>query len=298
MVAHEYFEPNFTEPASPPSSPATPPQPPRRRFRAGIAAGALALALAGGAGSGALTATLVGHNQPATTATKSPAAAPVSAASSTDASSNAAAAYKAVAPGVVTVNAAVTGRFGAQGQVTGSGIVLDSKGDILTNYHVIAGSTSVSVTLSDGTNAVATVVGTNSSYDLAVLKISVASSKLHPITFGNSSNVQVGDTVYAIGSPFGLSGTLTEGIVSGVNRSGSSITSNSSIGSSLNSLIQTDTPINPGNSGGALVNAQGEVIGITQSIESPVDGNVGVGFAIPSNQVQQLLSSLEGGSNL
>ncbi len=298
MVAHEYFEPNFTEPASPPSSPATPPQPPRRRFRAGIAAGALALALAGGAGSGALTATLVGHNQPATTATKSPAAAPVSAASSTDASSNAAAVYKAVAPGVVTVNAAVTGRFGAQGQATGSGIVLDSKGDILTNYHVIAGSTSVSVTLSDGTNAVATVVGTNSSYDLAVLKISVASSKLHPITFGNSSNVQVGDTVYAIGSPFGLSGTLTEGIVSGVNRSGSSITSNSSIGSSLNSLIQTDTPINPGNSGGALVNAQGEVIGITQSIESPVDGNVGVGFAIPSNQVQQLLSSLEGGSNL
>lgn len=301
MVAHEYFDPQFADPVpqSQPSTPATPPQPPHRRFRAGIAAGALALALAGGAGSGALTATLLGHNQPAkTTSSQSTAAAPVSAASSTDASSNAAAVYRAVSPGVVTVNAAVTGRFGAQGQATGSGIVLDSRGDILTNYHVIAGSTSLSVTLSDGTSASASVVGTNSSYDLAVLKISVPSSKLHPITFGNSNNVQVGDTVYAIGAPFGLSGSLTEGIVSGVNRSGSSITSNSQIGSSLNSLIQTDTPINPGNSGGALVNSQGEVIGITQSIESPVDGNVGVGFAIPSNQVQQLLSSLEGGSNL
>ena len=301
MVAHDYFQPELIEPEgpTPSSSAATPPKPPRRGFRAGVAAGALALALAGGAGSGALTASLLSHNQ--ATATKTTSAAttsPVSPASTTDGAGNAQAVYQTVSPGVVTVNAAVTGRFGAQGQATGSGIVLDDKGDILTNYHVIAGSSSVSVTLSDGTNTRATVVGTNAAFDLAVAKISVASAKLHPVTLGNSSNVQVGDTVYAIGSPFGLSGSLTEGIVSGVNRSGSSITSNSSIGGSLSSLIQTDTPINPGNSGGALVNTQGEVIGITQSIESPVDGNVGVGFAIPINQVQQLLSSLEGGSNL
>ena len=300
MVAHEYVQPTPIEPEGPTAStPTPPPQPPRRRFHAGIAAGALAVALAGGAGSGALTATLLGHDQPAATAsTKTVQTAPTASTSTTDASSNAAAVYVAVSPGVVTVNAAITGRFGAQGQATGSGIVLDTKGDILTNDHVIAGSTAVSVTLSDGTSASATVIGTSSAYDLAVLEVSVPSSKLHPVTLGNSSTVQVGDTVYAIGSPFGLSGTLTEGIVSGLNRSGSSITSNSSIGSGLNNLIQTDTPINPGNSGGALVNAAGQVIGITQSIQSPVDGNVGVGFAIPSNQVQQLLSSLEGGSNL
>jgi S1-C subfamily serine protease len=301
MVAHDYFQPPLIDPEgqASASTPATPPQPPRRRFRGGIAAGALALALLGGAGSGALTTSLLQHNQSArTTSSTGTTTSPVSSTSTTAATGNAQAVYQAVSPGVVTVNAAVTERFGAQGQATGSGIVLDSNGDILTNDHVIAGSTSVSVTLSDGTTATASVVGTNSSYDLAVLRISVSSSKLHPVTLGNSNNVQVGDTVYAIGAPFGLSGTLTEGIVSGTNRSGSSITSNSSIGGSLNSLIQTDTPINPGNSGGALVNTQGQVIGITQSIESPVDGSVGVGFAIPSNQVQQLLSSLEGGSNL
>jgi len=98
---------------------------------------------------------------------------------------------------------------------------------------------------------------------------------------------------YAIGSPFGLSGTLTSGIVSAIHRDGSATNT-----STLTNLIQTDTPINPGNSGGPLLNAQGQVIGINNSIVSPVDGNVGVGFAIPSNQVSQLLGSLEGGSTV
>jgi S1-C subfamily serine protease len=113
------------------------------------------------------------------------------------------------------------------------------------------------------------------------------------VTLGSSSSVQVGDTVYAIGSPFGLSGTLTEGIVSNLNQGGAVST-----GANLSGLIQTDAAINPGNSGGPLVDAAGQVIGINNSIESPVNGNVGVGFAIPINQVKQLLPALEGGSNL
>jgi S1-C subfamily serine protease len=149
------------------------------------------------------------------------------------------------------------------------------------------------VTFSDGRTVSATVVGSSTSADLAVLRVSVAASTLHPAILGDSSSIQVGQTVYAIGSPFGLSGTLTEGIVSNVNQSGAA-----SGGSNLTGLIQTDAAINPGNSGGALVNDQGQVIGINNSIISPVDGNVGVGFAIPINQVKSILPSLEGGLNV
>ena len=193
-----------------------------------------------------------------------------------------------MSPGVVTITSA-TGR----GQAIGSGIVLDTKGDILTNAHVIAGATQMQVTLSSGQTVAATLVGSNSSADLAVIRISVPASSLHPVTLGNSDGVQIGDTVYAIGSPFGLSGSLTEGIVSNLNQGGSA-----SNGANLSGLIQTDAAINPGNSGGPLVNSAGQVIGINNSIESPVNGNVGVGFAISVNQVKQLLPSLEGGSNL
>src|SRR6267143_597874 len=113
----------------------------------------------------------------------------------------------------------------------------------------------------------------------SLIKVSVAASKLHPLTLGSSATVHVGDSVYAIGSPFGLSGSLTEGIVSNLNQS-------TPTGSSL---IQTDAALTPGNSGVPLVNALGQVIGINNSIESPVDGNVGVGFAIPIDQVKQIL---------
>jgi len=179
------------------------------------------------------------------------------------------------------------------GQAIGSGIVLDTSGDILTNAHVIAGARQMQVTLSNGQTVAATLIGSNSAADLAIIRISAPASSLHPVTLGNSDSVQIGDLVYAIGSPFGLSGSFTEGIVSNLNQGGSA-----SNGASLSGLIQTDAAINPGNSGGPLVNAQGQVIGINNSIESPVDGNVGVGFAIPINQVKQLLSSLEGGSTV
>ena len=154
---------------------------------------------------------------------------------------------------------------------------------------MIAGASQIQVTFSDGKTATGTVAGSNTAADLAVVHVSVAASSLHPVPLGDSNAVRVGDAVYAIGAPFGLAETMTAGIVSGLNRSNQS--------SGLTGLIQTDAPINPGNSGGALLNTLGQVIGVNDSIESPIAGNVGVGFAIPINAVKQLLNSLEGGAN-
>ena len=283
MVAHQYFE-DPSHASAPAAPPASPPSPPPKRFRRGLLAAVAALTVASGAGSGALAA-LVIHPPAAAAATP---ATSTTVQSTSLSPATAESIYKQIADGVVTITANL-----GKGQAIGSGIVLDSKGDILTNAHVIAGARQMQVTLSSGQTVAATLVGTNTSADLAVIRISVPASSLHPVTLGNSDTVQVGDSVYAIGSPFGLSGTLTEGIVSNLNQGGTSPT-----GASQSGLIQTDAAINPGNSGGPLVNAQGQVIGINNSIESPVDGNVGVGFAISINQVKQLLPSLDGGSTL
>jgi len=293
LVAQEFFDDCSPAPA-PAEAPAAPPaSPPPKRFRGRLAAAVLALAVVGGTGSGALAATLIEHSTPTLAAASTTSGTTSTTSTSTQSSTTAESVYKQVSPGVVTITAAVSGGRGQVGQATGSGIVLDTKGDILTNDHVIAGGTQIQVTFSDGTTANATLVGSNAGADLAVLRVSVPASSLHPVTLGNSSNVQIGDSVYAIGSPFGLSGSLSEGIVSNLNQTGSAPN-----GGTMNGLLQTDAAINPGNSGGPLVNAQGQVIGINNSIESPVDGNVGVGFAIPINQVTQVLSSLEGGSNV
>ena len=293
MVARELFDGGQPdEPAD--AAPTPPPKPPTKGgFRGPFVAGVVAVALAAGAGSGALTTTLLSHSATAATPTSTSSSTAASTTSVANQSSTTAESiYKSVSPGVVTITTVISGRFGQTGQGTGSGIVLDSKGNILTNYHVIAGAQSVTVTFSDGSTANATVVGTNSNLDLAVIRVSVSASKLHPVTLGNSDSVQVGDTVYAIGAPFGLSGSFTEGVVSNLHQSGSTT------GGNLSNLIQTDAAINPGNSGGPLVNAQGEVVGINASIESPVDGNVGIGFAIPVNTIKSVLTALEGGSNL
>jgi putative serine protease PepD len=283
MVAHQYFD-DQSQASAPAAPPASPPSPPPKRFRRGLLAAVAALTVASGAGSGALAALIV---HPTTAAAASQATA-TGVQSTSLSPTTAESIYKQVADGVVTITAVV-----GNGQAIGSGIVLDTKGDILTNAHVIAGARQMQVTLSSGQTVAATLVGSNTSADLAVIRISVPASSLHPVTLGNSDTVQVGDSVYAIGSPFGLSGTLTEGIVSNLNQGGSAPN-----GGSQSGLIQTDAAINPGNSGGPLVNAKGQVIGINNSIESPVDGNVGVGFAIPINQVTQLLPSLEGGSSV
>src|SRR5438093_13328715 len=202
MVAPQLFD-NDPQPASvsPPAA-----APPPKRFRRGLLAAVAALTVAGGAGSGAVAATLVDHNTQATTAATT-ANSTSSTATSTQASSTAETVYKQVSPGVVTITAVVNSGRGS-GQATGSGIVLDTNGNILTNAHVIAGAQQIQVTFSGGRTVNATLVGSNSSADLAVIRLPVAARTLHPVTLGNSDSAQVGDTVYAIGSPFGLSGWL------------------------------------------------------------------------------------------
>ena len=178
-------------------------------------------------------------------------------------------------------------------QAQGSGFVYDSAGHIVTNDHVVQGATSVKVTFADGSTYKATVVGTDPSTDLAVLKVDAPSGKLHPLTLANSDDVAVGDGVVAIGSPFGLEGTVTTGIVSAIHR-----TIDGTNGYSIPGAIQTDAAINHGNSGGVLLNMQGRVIGVTSQIESESGGNVGIGFAIPSNTVSSVADQLVSGQKV
>lgn len=184
----------------------------------------------------------------------------------------------------------------APSEALGSGFVWDSQGHIVTNNHVIAGASKISVTFSDGTTVPATVVGADLNSDLAVLKVNVPSSQLHPVTMGDSAQVKVGELAIAIGNPYGLAGTMTEGIVSAISRSLPVGLDNQSTQTgprySIPDIIQTDAAINPGNSGGVLVNDQGEVIGVTAAIQSSGGSNSGIGFVIPSEIVQKVVPSL------
>jgi putative serine protease PepD len=186
--------------------------------------------------------------------------------------------YQLANKGVVEVTA---------GQGQGSGFVYDGDGHIVTNDHVVDGATSVSVRFWNGKTFDAQVVGTDASTDLAVLKVDAPASNLFPLSLGDSSKLAVGDSVVAIGSPFGLEGTVTSGIVSALHRE---MTSPNHF--AIDNSIQTDAAINHGNSGGPLLNAQGKVVGITSQIESNSGGNEGVGFAIPSNTVSSIASQL------
>jgi putative serine protease PepD len=179
---------------------------------------------------------------------------------------------------------------GAQGggsTAEGTGFMYDTKGDIVTNDHVISGSSSVSVKLSDGSTYKATVVGSDPSTDLAVLHIDAPASKLVPLALADSSKVAIGDGVVAIGNPFGLDGSVTSGIVSALNREIAAPDN-----TPIEGAIQTDAAINHGNSGGPLLDLQGKVIGITSQIQSDSGGNDGVGFAVPSDTVASIVSQL------
>ena len=205
--------------------------------------------------------------------------------------------YREAAPGVVTVlaNSTVTTQsfFGTPQQQTqwsqGSGFVIDTNGDIITNDHVIAGAKTVRVSFADRDNVPAKIVGADPSTDIAVLRVSLPQSALHPLPLGRSARVQVGDPVVAIGNPFGLDRTVTAGIVSAVQRE---ITSPNRY--RIENAIQTDAAINHGNSGGPLINAVGAVIGINSQLPSAsnVDGNVGVGFAIPIDLAKVIVHEL------
>jgi len=203
--------------------------------------------------------------------------------------------YERNAPGVVHVRAerssAADSPFGADqgGEATGTGFVIDAEGRILTNYHVVADASSVSVGFDDNRIVQARVLGTDATNDLALLDVDPDDVKLAPLQLGDSSTAQVGDPVLAIGNPFGLDRTLTTGVVSALQREISAPN-----GFTIQHVIQTDAPINPGNSGGPLLDAAGRVIGInSQIITGGAGGNVGIGFAVPINTAKKLLPQLK-----
>lgn len=230
----------------------------------------------------------------------------------------------AVSPSVVEIQATLS-----NGSSTGSGVIISSGGEIVTNNHVVSGASSIKVTTSNGKSYSAQVVGTDSSKDLALIKVNGASG-LKAAALGNSDGVQVGDTVVAIGSPEGLTGTVTSGIVSALDRDVTVSTDenqgqgqnqggdgrwpfqfggrqfNGDTGSSTTTYkaIQTDASLNPGNSGGALIDAGGNIVGINSAMYSSAQassssdaGSVGLGFAIPINTVKSDLAKLRSGSN-
>jgi S1-C subfamily serine protease len=170
----------------------------------------------------------------------------------------------------------------------GSGIVIDTAGHIITNYHVVENAEQVDVTLASGKTYSAKAVGLDPVTDIAVLKIDAPASELVPVAFGDSSQLLVGQNVYAIGNPFGLERTLTTGIISSLNR-----TINSKVpGRAIKQVIQTDAAINPGNSGGALLNTSGQLIGINTAIATSSGDSAGIGFAIPVNTVARIVPQL------
>ncbi|MFL6488599.1 MAG: S1C family serine protease [Nitrososphaera sp.] len=199
-------------------------------------------------------------------------------------------------PSVVQVSSISNENSPLSGASIGSGFIYDKSGHIITNYHVIAGSggNDVSITFLDGTVYRATIVGTDQYSDLAVLHVEddVPADKLIPLPLGNSSALRVGQEVVAIGNPFGLSGSMTEGIVSGLNRLipvyQDSLSDVAAPAFNIPNVIQTDAAINPGNSGGPLLDMQGEVIGINSAIFSTTGGSAGVGFAIPSDAIANI----------
>jgi S1-C subfamily serine protease len=211
--------------------------------------------------------------------------------------------YKRDAPGVVAVRAQVVNQSPSpfdlfpqseQGVQSGSGFVIDDRGTILTNAHVVDGAVKVTVQFADNKLIDASVVGKDQSSDLALLRVNPDGLNLHPLPLGDSSTVQVGDPTVAIGNPFGLDRTLTTGVVSALQRQ---ITAPNQF--EINNVIQTDAPINPGNSGGPLIDALGRVIGINSQIETGggngggQGGSVGIGFAVPINTAKQVIPQLE-----
>ncbi|MBI5492173.1 MAG: trypsin-like peptidase domain-containing protein [Deltaproteobacteria bacterium] len=170
---------------------------------------------------------------------------------------------------------------------SGSGVIIDRSGNIVTNYHVVEGARSLDVTLFDGSKFAADVVGVDPGDDIALIRVKAPQARLKPIPMGDSSSLKVGQKALAIGNPFGLDKTLTTGIVSSLGR-----TMRATNGRLIRGIIQTDAAINPGNSGGPLLDSAGKMIGVNTAIFSPVGGSIGIGFAIPVNTVKKVLPQL------
>ncbi|MEU6234899.1 trypsin-like peptidase domain-containing protein [Kitasatospora sp. NPDC047058] len=329
--------PPVTPPPPPPAAPPMPPEPPEpggpashgRRARRGLLRGRVALVTAVAAVAavlGGVTGGVVAAGEHGSAGRTATIASPVAARS--DGSADVAAVASAVSPSVVQITVRT-----ADGTSTGTGVVLTKDGQILTNYHVVSGAASggqITVTFKDGSTARATLTGTDKALDVAVITASGAKN-LTPATLGDSSTVAVGDPVVAIGNPEGLTGTVTSGIISAENREVTvqvdegSTSGNGGFGfpnlpglrgstpqnggeTTTYKAFQTDAALNPGNSGGPLINARGQVIGINSAMYSPTGtsstaggssaGSVGLGFAIPVNDIKQVLPQLQAGRNV
>jgi putative serine protease PepD len=266
-----------------------------------VAGGLVALAIAGGGGSSTKTVTTVVSQRVSSSALPATSSAiPTSLSKGQSLTVNQI--YRKDSPGVVDIietsqSSSGTSLFGGGGtqetQGEGAGVVYDTKGDILTDEHVVANAISVKVTFQDGYTAAAKVLGTDPSTDVAVIRVNAPASQLHPIVFANSSNVQVGDPVVAIGSPFSLPETTTAGIVSAIGRD---ITAPNNY--TITGAIQTDAAINPGNSGGPLLDAQGQVLGLNDQIQTESGSSAGVGFATPSSTDVQIAQGIIAGHPL
>jgi putative serine protease PepD len=254
--------------------------PVRRRTGRTLAAG-IALSILAGGLAGAVTGGWVDDAPSVATAELPQASAPSAPGSG---GSSIASAAASVLPGVVSVRA---------GRATGSGFAIDQQGHVVTNAHVVEGASNVSLVLSNGRSLDAEIIGVDSDNDLAVLQVAAdaTNSGLRALTLGRSSELRVGDPVLAVGSPLGLEGTVTAGIVSAVDRQARFGDSGS-----RQTAIQTDAAINPGNSGGPLVNASGQVVGVNTAIatlgSSSRSGNIGIGFAIPVDRMTTIVQNL------
>jgi putative serine protease PepD len=260
-------------------------------MRTRLAAAAIAVAgLVGGAAGAGVYALFSGDGGNVTTVALSRAPNAATTPAARVASLGLRALVAAASPGAVEVTATsadAQNPLGGAQEAQGSGFVVDVQGHVVTNYHVVANASSVGVAFSDGSTYRATVVGTDASTDLAVLKVAAPTTALHPLRLADSAAVAAGDTVVAIGSPFGLENSITTGIVSAVGREISGPE-----GSPIENAIQTDAAVNHGNSGGPLLDVRGEVVGVTSQIESDSGGNDGVGFSVPSNTVQKVVRQL------
>ncbi|MBX6377749.1 MAG: trypsin-like peptidase domain-containing protein [Clostridia bacterium] len=274
------------------------PNPPRRGFlrSAGAVLLALAIGLVGGATAvwyGLTPVQRSADSRPVRPAVpRSPAAPAVPSALAESASIPQV--YERTAPSVVQI-ASVSAAVGPFGLVTpqqglGSGVVIDDKGHILTNYHVVEGANVLEVRFGEGQRYQARLVGSDPGDDLAVVAVDAPEEVLVPAPLGDSDRVRVGDAVVAIGNPFGLERTITAGIISGRGR-----VLPTESGRPIRNLLQTDAAINPGNSGGPLLSLDGVVIGINTAIESPVRGSVGIGFAVPINVAKAVLPDMLAG---
>jgi putative serine protease PepD len=245
-----------------------------RRILIAVAA-LLAVALVGGA-TGAALWEATDDDAPA------PAATPAAGTPASSSTSSVADLYRRVSPGVVEIRAG-----SAEGEATGSAWVLDDQGHLVTNQHVVAGADTVTVRFADGDEATARVVGTDPSTDVALLELENSNHALTPLPLGSSKALHVGDTAIAIGSPFGLQGTLTVGVVSGLNRELSAPD-----GFAIEGAIQTDAALNPGNSGGPLLDNRGRVVGMNSQIRTDSGSNSGIGYAISIETIRSVVDQL------